>query len=332
MNYNLRYHTVYCLSLTLLLVLGISPMAMAQYGLPVAPGGDQAGQPVRQGDGLRIEGCLIELVTDIRLPATETGLLTHLGVKEGANVRAEDVIAQIDDRTAQQAHRMARFGKEAADARAEDDIEIIFNKASADVARADLDELQQANEAVSKAVTQADIRRAKLDLKRAKLGTLKAMKDKELAGLDALTKLAEFEASQIGIDQRKVFAPFDGQVVEIYRHEQEWVQAGDPILRFIQLDTLKVQGYVHYDDYAPREIIGCEVTVEVRVGRGVTEQATGRVVYIDPVAVYQDKKASYTVQAEITNLQRDGRWIISPELKATMTIHLGTGGVANARR
>ncbi len=302
-----------------------------QFDLPPAPGTEPFGQPEQSEKGPRIKGCVVQLVTDIQLPATESGSLVHLGVKEGSTVRAEQIVAQIDDRTAQQAFRMAKFGQEAADARAEDDIEIVYSAAAARVARVDWEELVQANLSVSKAVTEADIRRARLDYDRSKLGTDKAKKDKFLAGLDAKVKLAELEAAQIGIEQRQILAPFDGTVVEIFRHQEEWVQAGEPIIRLIRLDTLKVEGYVYFDDYDPSEIDGCEVTVDVSVGKNKTVKATGRVVYIDPEAKY-DGRFFYKVQAEIANRQENGRWLISPKLPADMTIHLGTGGVANARR
>ncbi len=316
-------------SLLLAVLLVVSSHAQQFGELPPEPNA----QPAARGGGGNpvINGCLIQLVNDIQVPATESGLMTYLGVKQGSNVKAEDLIAKIDDRVAQQAYNVANFAKQAADARAEDDIEIIYNIAAARVAREDWIELEEANQAVSKAVTESDLRRAKLDYDRAKLGTDKAKKDRELAGLDAQTKEAELEAALLGIDMRKVIAPFDGQVVEVLRDEQEWVQAGEPILRLIRLDTLKVEGYINYDDYDPSEIDGCEVTVEVNMGRGRTERATGRVVYIDPEAKF-DGQYKFLFQAEIANRQENERWIISPRLEANMTVHLGTGGVSNARR
>lgn len=316
----------------LLIAIGFCELATAQqFDLPPAPGGERFAKPQHDQKGPRIEGCVVQLVTDIKLPATESGSLVHLGVKEGSMVTAEQVVAQIDDRTARQGFEIARLGKEAADARAEDDIQIIYSEATTRVAREEVEELHEANRSVSKAVTESDIRKATLELEKSKLGTLKARVDKRLAGLDAKVKHAELEAAQINIEQRQILAPFDGTVVEIYRHQEEWVQAGEPIARLIRLDTLKVEGYVYFDDYDPSEIDGCEVTIDVAMGVNKSAKATGRVVYIDPEAKF-DGRYKYKVQAEIANRQQNGRWLISPKLPAAMTIHLGTGGVANARR
>ncbi len=313
----------------LIAIAMLAPVLMAQQFEDLPPDPQPNAKTV--GGNPVVHGCLIQLVNDIDLPATESGVITYLGVKQGSNVQSEDLIAKIDDRVAQQAFNVANYALQAAEARAEDDIEIIYSTAAAKVAREDWIELEKANEAVNKVVPEADLRRAKLDYDRAKLGIAKAKKDKDLAGLDAQTKKAELEASQLGIDMRQVQAPFDGQVVEILREEREWVQAGEPILRLIRLDTLKVEGYINYKDFDPSEIDGCEVTVKVRLGRGRIEQAAGRVVYVDPEAKY-DGEYKFLFKAEITNLQENGRWIISPRMQADMTVHLGTGGVSNARR
>lgn len=323
--------------LLIVVALGVPSIAQQFNQLPPSPDSNQWSQEdssfALDGEkkGPRIEGCVVQLVTDIQLPATESGSLIHLGVKEGSMVGAEQVVAQIDDRTARQGYEIANFENEAADARAEDDIQIIYSKATARVAQAEVEELYQANKSVTKAVPESDIRKAELELEKAKLGTMKAQVDQKLAGLDAKVKVAELEAAQIGIDQRQILAPFDGMVVEVYRQQEEWVQAGEPIARLIRLDTLKVEGYVYFDDYDPSEVDGCEVTVDVLMGKNKQVKATGRVIYIDPEAKF-DGRYKYKVQAEIANRKQNNRWLISPKLPAAMTIHLGTGGVANARR
>ncbi len=320
----------------LLVAVAFAPAeAQERYGLPPEPafGEPEAEQdPVPVGGALRITGCNIDLVDEIEVPATEAGVLVYLGVKEGDAVRAERVIAQIDDLQARQSLRIAELAVESALARAEDDIEIRYSDAAAKVARVDWEEMLQANASVRKAVTEAEIRRAKLDYDRSNLGTEKARKEKELNGLEAHTKRAELEATKINIDRRRILAPFDGQVLEVFRHQNEWVQPGEPIVRLARLDKLQVDGWVYYKDNSPVEVDGCEVTIEVSVGHGRTTQATGRIVYVSPIAEGLGEHLKYRVRAEIANRREQNHWIISPGLNAEMSIHLGTGGekVTNA--
>ena len=99
-------------------------------------------QGARRGDALRVTGCNIDLVEEIEVPATEAGVLVYLGVKEGDEVRAERVIAQIDDRQAQQSLRIAELAVESAQARADDEVEIIYSPVlRLRVARVDWEEM-----------------------------------------------------------------------------------------------------------------------------------------------------------------------------------------------
>lgn len=286
-------------------------------------------QPTREapaGDP-QITGCNVDLVEDIECPAPVEGMIVFLGVKEGSEVRAEATIAQVDDRESQQALKIAEYAYRAAAARAKNDVERRYSEAAADVANAEVDEMREANAQVEKAVSPAEIRRAELEYKRAVLGIEKAEKDQELSLYDANTKRAELAAAELAVDRRRVLAPFDGQVLEVFREQSEWVRPGDPIVRLARLDALRVDGWVYYEDHLPAEVDGCEVTIQVDVGRGRVEKATGRVVYVSPLAEGFDNP-KYRVRAEIKNRRQNGRWLISPGLDATMTIHLGTGGIS----
>lgn len=280
------------------------------------------------GESHEIPGCVVGMVekNKIDLPASEAGVLTYLGVKRGSAVKAETVLAEIDAREAEQAVIRAQNELELATRRAEDTTEIEYAEIQALAERQDWEELLQASAKVRGAATAAEIRRERLEFQRATMGGEKAKKDQDLARLEANVKRAELDASEIALEKRKVRAPFDGEVLRVHRHQGEWVQAGEPIAEIAQLGTLQVDGFVNFDDYDPREIQNCRVTIDVPVGRGRVEQATGYIVYVDPIAESLDTQSKYLVSAEVANRRVGGRWLISPNLRATMTIHLGTGG------
>ncbi|TWT90895.1 pyruvate dehydrogenase dihydrolipoyltransacetylase [Pseudobythopirellula maris] len=319
------------LPVLLLLLLPARAAVAQQFGLPAGPDGGAPIAAPGEGGHPRIGRCLIGLVDDVELPAPEPGVLTYLGVKLGDYVRAEQEIAKIDDSEVRQQFEVAVLAYNAANKRANDDIEERYSAAAARVAFADLQELKDANASVVKAVTNTDIRRAELEFDRSKLGAEKARNEQILAGYDAQTKRAELKLAELARERRIVRAPFDGQVIEILRDQQEWVSPGDTIVRVIRRDTLQAEGRLYFDDYDPRQVDGCEVTVSVNVGPGDPIEATGRIVHIHPVAEY-DGRPMFRVRAEIANRQEDGRWLIMPQMFADMTIHLDTGGVAAARR
>ncbi len=264
-------------------------------------------------------GCVVEFQGDVKLPAKEAGVLIHLGVKEGARVKAGDEIGKVDDRESQMRKKVSGYAYSAAYKRAQDDVEIRFSRAQAEVSKADYDQLLETNRRTKKAVTAVDIRRAKLDWERSRLAIEKAQHEQELSKYEAYTKQAEVQAADLGIERRTITAPFDGEVVTIYRKQNEWVSPGDPILRLVRLDTMQVEGAVDLSSYDPHEIQDSEVTVEVELAHGRKVKTGGKIIYVSPL-VRLDGKCP--VRAEVANRREHDGWLLRDGLSATMTIHL----------
>lgn len=274
-----------------------------------------------------VEKCKVVLVDDLELSASEMGELTFLGVKEGTEVVENAEIAKIDDRQALIARAAAKYGLQAANRRATSDVELKHARAAAAVAKENYEGMKRANSGkVDNAVTDTDLREKELEWKRAELAIEKAEHDMSLAAMDAWVKKAELDAAELAIAQRTVKAPFNGQVAEVYRQQNEWVNKGDPILRLIRLDTLYVDGTLYFDQYNPREIRGCEVMIEVPIGRGEVAQVPGRIVNVSSELQYAGNagQQKYVVRAEIANRAENGQWLVLPGQQATMTIQLGT--------
>ena len=271
-----------------------------------------------------INECTVEPAEDIRVSGSEAGKLVHLSVKEGDLVELNQEIGRIDDREAQMAKKVALYKKKAAYERKENDIDERYSIKAAEVAKQEYKLLQETNRTVPNSVPLVEMERARLDAERADLAIEKSAKDQEMATYDYWVAHAEFEAAEMAIQRRIIDAPFDGQVVELYRHQGEWVIPGDPILRLVRLDVLYVDGRLDIENYDPSQVPGCDVTVEAAVGGGRTVQATGKIVHVSPIVLWE---GSYVrqVRAEISNQWHDGDWRIHPGVQAKMTIHLGTG-------
>jgi multidrug resistance efflux pump len=270
---------------------------------------------------------LVKVAQEIKLPGKEAGVLVHLAVQEGAPVRAGQVIGQIDPSEAEMQKKAAGSAYQAAYEKWKDDVEIRYAKAQADVAKAKHELMLESNRLSRGAVTQVELNEAKLDWDRAVLGIEKSNHDKKLAAFDAMTKKAELEAAELGLQRRVVTAPFDGVVEEIKRHQDEWVQPGETILTLLRLDTMQVEGAVEQREYDPYEVQGCDVTVEVELARGRKATFRGRIIRVSSI-VRSD--GVYNVRAEIANQVEQGHWLLRDGLPAKMTIHLGTAAAAPA--
>jgi multidrug resistance efflux pump len=163
--------------------------------------------------------------------------------------------------------------------------------------------------------------KAKLEWDAAILSAEKAKDDQELAKYEYGQKLAERDGANLALKRRQIVAPFNGEVVTVFRHQDEWVSPGDPILQLVKLDTMRVDGALDQSAFDPHEVMGCDVTVEIELARGRKEQFNGRITLVSPVL---RRDGRYAIRAEIVNRQENGRWLLSDYMQATMTIHLNT--------
>jgi multidrug efflux pump subunit AcrA (membrane-fusion protein) len=275
------------------------------------------------------EACEVFAEKEVWLSAEEAGVLVNL-VTDGSTARAGDLLAQIDDRQPQFQMQAARNGFDAANERFMSPIEINYAKAASEVAHTGYLMLLDANKRTSGAVAPIEIEKARLEWKTTELQIEKAEHDKKIAGFEMNVKAAEYELGRLAVDRRSLEAPFDGVVVELRRHQHEWVNPGDPILHFKRLNTMRVEKRISQDDYDPQEIAGKRVTVVVKLARPRTETFTGRITYVSPQL---DLDNTFLVRAEVENRQEGGYWLLRPNSQASMTIHLGpTPTTAGGRR
>ncbi len=261
---------------------------------------------------------------DIVISAEAEGTLRSLPVREGSRVADDQLLATIDDRHALAAQKVAEIGLAAARAKADDDVEEVFALASAKYAEVDLRKDLQANQQSPGSVTEIALEEKRLAYTRAKLQIEKARKDREIASKEADVKEAELEAAGIQLEHRTVKAPFAGEIQELRQKEAQWMKLGDPILRLVQYDKLRVECFVRADEYDPVDLANRRVTVTAHLARGRTAAAEGRVVHIDQTVL----SGLYRVRAEVQNQREGDFWLLRPGLNAEMKIHTSEPPVA----
>ena len=130
---------------------------------------------------------------------------------------------------------------------------------------------------------------------------------------------ATVAAAEENIERRKIVAPFDGVVVDVLRQRGEWVDTGEPVLRLIRLDRVRVEGFFDASQFNPEEVSGRPVTVEIERARGQRVRLPGTVVFISPLVQAGNK---YRVRVEVENHQHEGHWLLGPGMTASMVIHI----------
>lgn len=265
-----------------------------------------------------IAECETASINDQAIPGVDAGVLTILTVKEGARVTKGMEIGRIDDSEAQAQLDVKQLEYDVAKQAADSTIEIQTAQALADVAKVFLQKLQESNKQVRGTVTAIDILKAQLEWKRAVLAIKQAEEKRVAAELTAKAKAAEVGASKVALERRVLRAPFDGVVVRVSKKPGEWVAPGEAVLQIVGINKLRVMGELETSDWAPADVDGRTVTVEVLMPHGRNLKVPGKVIFASPVAVV----GKFWVTAEIETPMSNGLPVVRAGLTASMTIHV----------
>ena len=257
----------------------------------------------------------ITLIEDIEVPAQEAGQLVALNVREGESVQRGMQLAKIDDDQARMAVLVAEAKLRSAMRKAGNDVNIRYAKAAKDVAQAEQAAAEEANRKVKGTVTQAELNRLKLAVTQAELQIEQATHDFEVTQNDVDIQKTELAASRLGVQRRLIQAPVDGIVVERFRHQGEWVKPGDPLLRLIRMDVVRIKFKLDARDVPMSSVRGRNVTVQVPLLPGKVFQ--GKITFVNPVI---EGGSRYAVWAEIQNQQADGMWMLQPGMPASAEV------------
>jgi multidrug efflux pump subunit AcrA (membrane-fusion protein) len=266
-----------------------------------------------------LERCLVSLVEEAKVSAGEAGLLVEVTVKPGDTVTAGQAIAKIDDDQPQMEKRKAQAEYEQAFAKSESDVDIRYAVAAERVAEAESNKAKESHTKVPGSVTEVERERLKLNEQKSELQIEQAQLEQSLSKLAALSKQVEVQTAEINIKRRLITSPLDGVVVDVLRHQGEWMQLGEPLAHLVRTDRLRVEGYVDAAKYDPEEIRGRPVTVEVRLANDRRERFEGKIVFVSPLV---ESGGDYRVFAEVPNRKAaSGEWLLRAGQTASMTIH-----------
>ena len=301
---------------TILLTLAAPPLVSS----PAVPAGKQ----------VQLTHCLVSLLADVQVPALEAGALTGVDVAEGQYVTAGQLLARIDERQPQLDKLAAELQRDAALAKAQDDIEVRFAIAAEAVAVAELERALAIERRSPGGITQQEIQKLQLAKHRDELQIEKSKLEMRVAKMNADVHQASVKSADDALLRRQIVAPLDGVVVALLHEKGEWVAAGESVVQVVRIDRLRVEGLINAAEHSPEEIAGRPVTVEVPLTGGRIGRFAGKVVFISPLVSAGN---CYRVRAEVENRIESGQPLLRAGMTATMNIQLtAPAGVGNVTR
>jgi len=292
------------------------------FAAALAAFGTQNMAPAAADDPGLLRDCVVTFIYDTQipadLPAQQGGVIRSLNVKEGDHVAVDAILAQVDD-------AIERTNEEAAIARLDmanqefsNDINVRYAKMASEVYKFRLKQAMEACEKVPDAYTFTELKVLELQYKQYMLQTEQAEHEQNLAGMSVRVREAEKKLASYELARRVVKSPVEGVVVEVFPRVGAWVRAGDPIARVVQLDRLRIEGYLQYGPISPADVDGKPVTVQVQLAKGQVGTFQGRIDSVDPIIEGGNR---FRVRAEVINQKLGEHWALMGGMIANMQIH-----------
>jgi macrolide-specific efflux system membrane fusion protein len=277
--------------------------------LPVTPAAAQS--------GIVVPDCYVTLMDDVEVPAESQGVVMTFTAHDGMKVTKGDTLGNVDDRAARAQLELAEIELASSQDQASNDVRVRYARAEADVARAEYEAAKATNEQRPGAISLAEIRRLGLNVKRATLGIEQAQVEQKLLAYTVRGNAARVKVATDEVTRRQIRSPLDGVVVEVRRHVGEWVSPGDPVLRIVRMDRLRIEGFLNINEHHRQEVSRRSVVAKVDLGGGQTVTFQGKVTYVSPVI---QAGGDYRIRAEVENREEGGEWLLQPGQRAELTI------------
>ncbi len=218
---------------------------------------------------LRIESVVLRPLRAAEVPAQQTGLLQTIMVEEGQRVEQGQLLASLDARQAELAVARARLEFAQAEAKAKNEISILYAEKSLEVAKAELRRSSESIEQFAKSISQSQLDVERLTVEKLTLERRQAEHELVLERFGLQLKQSELEAAQLQLSQHQLTAPFAGRVVLVRGRVGEWVEVGARVLRLVAVDKLRAEGFLPAEQ-ASADLVGKPVTLSVANGKTVT--------------------------------------------------------------
>jgi multidrug resistance efflux pump len=288
------------------------------------------GALLQDRDTVVLEHCVISLIDHVELPAEDDGKISELLVKEEAVVTKGQVLGQLDVTETEIQKRIAQSRLAVAEEKATNDAELQVARKLIDLAKAEFEESLAVNKRLPGTIPETTLRRQRVTWEKAVLDAVAAEMTFKVAGLQRHEEAAQVEAVENRLQRRTIRAPFDGVVVKLHRQQNEWVRAGEPILRLVRMDRLRVEGFVNASLVGPHQLKGAEVQIVLNLAGTDEAVLPARIQEVSSVV----EANRYRIWTEVENQPGRGgyKWLMRPGADAKMVITKNPAVASTANR
>ena len=272
---------------------------------------------------------MISAIDEIDLPAREAGVIAELSVQMGVSVTKGQLLALLDDDDVLVRINMAKTDLAMARAEAESEASVKEADALVKIAEAEYENSKEIDKQLDDAVSLFELRRLSATAERSRYRAEVTRVDQIIAELTLAARESQLERIQVEQKRRRVVSPINGVVVRKFRDAGEWVNVGAPVVRLVRMDRLRAEALVDSDEFAPADLLGKTMNLNVRIKKNVVRQVRAIVTFASPEV---SSGGRFVIYAEFENPKENGVWVVRPGLSATAEIEIQQAAIEANRR
>ena len=217
----------------------------------------------------------------IEIAAPETGILSQVIVKEGDQIKAGGLLANLNEEVLAASLAVAKETTESGGA-------IKSARAELQMQQERFGNLQGLFDRRHASQIELDRARSQLEIAEAKVESVED---------DLRVKKLEMRRIEAQLEQRRLRTPIDGVVTEIFKDEGEFVSPADPkVMTVVQLNPLRVIFSVPQEEISRLQV---DDTVSVEING---EEVDGTVEFVSPTADAQSGTSRVKIQIDNEDL------------------------------
>ena len=254
---------------------------------------------VQRGDGYVTLQGVLDPVETLRLATRDPGIVSELFVTEGSVVRAGARIAILDTKLYAAEVRAAENELEIARQETKNDVDLQYAKISSEVNHQVLVRSRRAAEQFAKSVSETELERLRLEYERSRLSGLQAERQQDINRLTESLKQNRLTMAKLRLENRVIVSEIDGTVVEVFHTPGEFVNAGEPIARILNLNRLRVICAGDASIVDPSELSD-EATFKIQLGSSnKTMTIPAKLTFVSPEI--DPVRQTFAIWAELQN-------------------------------
>jgi RND family efflux transporter MFP subunit len=198
------------------------------------------GQRGAWSQDIELRNVPLQLIDDLEVASLDSGVVTALHVRVGDPVTKDMLLLELDRDLHEGEAAVKQMAFLAAEAEASNDVSIRYSTKTLMLNGKVLEKSLNAIAAYPKSISETEIDKLRLERDQSELSIEQAQLQQEVAGLTAGLRREEKTLADLRLARRWLRSPIEGIVVDIKSQPGESIVAGNPAVRIVSLDRLRV--------------------------------------------------------------------------------------------